>query len=164
MLKKRPPGSRSDALEVHLAEFLATLATAGYANTTQDDKRRLLVPFIGWARGAQLAAADPPAARRTSPRSAPIPATPATPRVLQLPSNASRAPFESCPLALTSLKSKRSSRRPAHAVRRWVTAGQPCALALLALLWRLRATSFLAGLFLACFAAIFAARRDHTGQ
>jgi len=57
-LKKRSPGSRSDALEVHLAEFLATLATAGYANTTQDDKRRLLVPFIGWARGAQLAAAD----------------------------------------------------------------------------------------------------------
>jgi site-specific recombinase XerD len=45
-------------LDVHLAEFLARLATAGYAEWTQEDKRRLLVPFIRWAREAGLAVAD----------------------------------------------------------------------------------------------------------
>jgi len=47
-----------DGLDVHLAEFLATLATAGYAGKTQQDKRRLIVPFIRRARDARLVAAD----------------------------------------------------------------------------------------------------------
>ena len=53
----------------------------------------------------------------------PIPAIPAAPRVLQPLSNASRAPFVSSPSALTSVKSRRSSLRPAHAVRGWATPG-----------------------------------------
>ncbi len=47
-----------DGLDVHLAEFLATLAPAGYAKTTQQDKRRLVVPFVRWAHGARLTVAD----------------------------------------------------------------------------------------------------------
>ncbi len=61
MSKRNPPTSGSavaDGLDVHLAEFLATLATAGYAGKTQQDKRRLIVPFIRWARDARLAVAD----------------------------------------------------------------------------------------------------------
>jgi hypothetical protein len=54
-------------------------------------------------------------------RSAPIPATTEAPRVLQPQSNASRVPSTSSPPALISVKSRRSSQRPAHAVRGWVT-------------------------------------------
>ena len=45
-------------LDVHLAEFLATLAKAGYAVTTQHDKRRAISPFIRWVRDAQIAVAE----------------------------------------------------------------------------------------------------------
>jgi len=38
--------------------FPSHLRVFSYANTIQHDKRRLLVPFIGWVRGAQLAVAD----------------------------------------------------------------------------------------------------------
>ena len=48
----------ADGLDVHLTQFLATLATAGYAEKTQHDKRRLIVPFIRWARDARIAVAD----------------------------------------------------------------------------------------------------------
>ncbi len=61
MSKRSSAGSGAagaDGLDVHLTEFLATLPTAGYAETTRHDKRRLIVPFIGWVRGAQLAVAD----------------------------------------------------------------------------------------------------------
>ena len=61
MFERRSPGSRSavaDGLGVHLTEFIATLATAGYAETTQQDKRRLIVPFIRWVGHARLALAD----------------------------------------------------------------------------------------------------------
>ena len=55
------PGSGSagaDGLEVHLAEFLATLEGAGYAEKTRQAKRQLIVPFIRWTRDARLAIAD----------------------------------------------------------------------------------------------------------
>src|SRR6266545_4756844 len=61
MSKQSSPGSGSavaDGLNAHLTEFLATLVTAGYAGTTQHDKRRLIVPFIRWAREVELAVAD----------------------------------------------------------------------------------------------------------
>lgn len=61
MSKIRSPGfgaAVADGLDVHLAEFLVTLAAAGYAEATQHEKRRLIVPFIGWLRDAQLAVAD----------------------------------------------------------------------------------------------------------
>ncbi len=48
----------ADRLDVHLAEFLTTLAIAGYAGTTQHEKRRLIVPFIRWTRSVRLAVAD----------------------------------------------------------------------------------------------------------
>lgn len=48
----------ADGLEVHLAEFLSTLAMAGYAENTQHDKRRLIMSFIRWTRDARLAVAD----------------------------------------------------------------------------------------------------------
>jgi site-specific recombinase XerD len=47
-----------EGLDVHLAQFLAALAAAGYAAKTQHDKRRAIVPFIRWTQDAQLAAAD----------------------------------------------------------------------------------------------------------
>src|SRR5258706_10230594 len=61
MSKRRSRGSGfvvADGLEVHLAGFLATLEPAGYAKTTQQDKRRLLVPFVRWAHGARLMVTD----------------------------------------------------------------------------------------------------------
>jgi len=61
MSERSSPGSGSavaDGLDVHLEEFLATLATAGYAENTQHAKRRLIVPFIRWARGARPAFVD----------------------------------------------------------------------------------------------------------
>lgn len=48
----------ADGLDVHLREFLSTLATAGYAEQTRHDKRRLIVPFIRWGRDARLVVAD----------------------------------------------------------------------------------------------------------
>ena len=54
-----PSGSaEADCLDVHLTEFLATLAKAGYAEKTQHDKRRAVVPFIRWVRDARIAIAD----------------------------------------------------------------------------------------------------------
>lgn len=48
----------ADELDVHLTQFIATLATAGYAPTTRHNKRRWIAPFIRWARKARLAVAD----------------------------------------------------------------------------------------------------------
>lgn len=48
----------ADSLDVHLTEFLATLAAAGYAANTGHDKRRLLVPFIRWVRDASSTVGD----------------------------------------------------------------------------------------------------------
>lgn len=48
----------ADGLDGHLTEFLATLASAGYAEKTQHDKRRVIAPFIRWARKTQLVVAD----------------------------------------------------------------------------------------------------------
>src|SRR5712691_745596 len=48
----------ADGLDVYLAEFLATLATAGYAEKTQHDKQRLIVRFIRWTRDTRRAVAD----------------------------------------------------------------------------------------------------------
>ena len=51
------PASAS-ALDVHLTEFLATLAIAGYAEETQQDKRRAIRPFVRWVQDAGVAVAD----------------------------------------------------------------------------------------------------------
>ena len=40
----------SDVLDVHLTEFLATLAKAGYADKTRHDDGRLILPFIRGTR------------------------------------------------------------------------------------------------------------------
>ncbi len=48
----------TDEVDVHLTVFLATLTKAGYAEKTQHDKERLVVPFIRWAREAGIAVAD----------------------------------------------------------------------------------------------------------
>lgn len=48
----------ADGLDAHLKEFLATLADAGHAEKTQQDKQRLIVPFIRWVREVRIAAAD----------------------------------------------------------------------------------------------------------
>jgi integrase/recombinase XerD len=45
-------------LDVHLTEFIATLARAGYARKTQHDKERLVGPFIRWLREAGIAVAE----------------------------------------------------------------------------------------------------------
>lgn len=61
MWERSSPGSGSavvDGLDVHLAEFLAKLARAEYTEETQQAKRRLIVPFIHWARDKGLAVAD----------------------------------------------------------------------------------------------------------
>jgi integrase/recombinase XerD len=61
MVEQRSRQSRSavaDDLDGHLAEFLARLVTAGYVETTQRAKRRLLVPFIRWVREARVAVGD----------------------------------------------------------------------------------------------------------
>jgi integrase/recombinase XerD len=58
MSDKLSPGTRAtipDRLDAHLAAFLETLAPLGYAEKTQHDKRRAIVPFIGWARDARIA-------------------------------------------------------------------------------------------------------------
>jgi site-specific recombinase XerD len=48
----------ADGLDVHLKEFLATFAKAGYAEKTQHDKRRAIAAFIRWVRNARIAVAD----------------------------------------------------------------------------------------------------------
>jgi site-specific recombinase XerD len=48
----------ADGRDVYLAEFLAKLVAAGYAEKTQQAKRRLIVPFIRWALDARIAVAD----------------------------------------------------------------------------------------------------------
>jgi integrase/recombinase XerD len=61
MSKRSSPGSGSavtDGLDAHLADYLATLASAGYVEYTQHDKRRSIEPFIRWARDAKLVIAD----------------------------------------------------------------------------------------------------------
>lgn len=54
----RSAAASARALDVHLAEFLATLAAAGYAETTQHEKRRAISPFIRWVRDAGIAVVD----------------------------------------------------------------------------------------------------------
>lgn len=59
MSKRCAPGAGSAAgLDLHLVQFLATLAAAGYAEKTRHDKRRLIAPFIRWAQDAPLAVID----------------------------------------------------------------------------------------------------------
>jgi hypothetical protein len=41
-----------------VADFLAGFARAGYAEKTQHDKRRAVVPFVRWQRDARIAVAD----------------------------------------------------------------------------------------------------------
>ena len=53
-----PAPSVEDGLSIHLTEFLSTLATAGYTQATQRDKRRLVERFIQWAGGLELADED----------------------------------------------------------------------------------------------------------
>lgn len=45
-------------LDVHLTEFIAALAKAGYAQKTQHDKERHIGPFIRWLREAGIAFAE----------------------------------------------------------------------------------------------------------
>lgn len=47
----------ADDLTVHLTEFIATLAKAGYAEKTQHDKERLIQHFMRWVREAGIAIA-----------------------------------------------------------------------------------------------------------
>ena len=52
MTEQGVPGSNravEDGLDIQLERFLATLAAAGYVETTRHEKRRLIVPFIRWA-------------------------------------------------------------------------------------------------------------------
>jgi integrase/recombinase XerD len=60
-MPKRSSQSRptiADGLDVHLTEFLATVAKIGYAEKTQHDKRRAIVPFIRWVRDKRIAVTD----------------------------------------------------------------------------------------------------------
>jgi len=50
--------SVADDLDVQLTEFVAKLARSGYAEKTQHDKERLIVPFIRWVREAEVAVED----------------------------------------------------------------------------------------------------------
>jgi hypothetical protein len=54
----RSEAAVADGLDAHLAEFLATLAKAGYSEGTWRDKQRAVVPFIRWVREARIAVAD----------------------------------------------------------------------------------------------------------
>jgi site-specific recombinase XerD len=61
MSKRRSSGAVSavaEGLGVHLTQFLATLAAAGYAKKTQHDKRRAIVRFARWTQDARLTLAD----------------------------------------------------------------------------------------------------------
>jgi integrase/recombinase XerD len=48
----------ADVLGIHLREFVAPLAEAGYAEKTQYDKQRLITPFIRWVRETGIAIRD----------------------------------------------------------------------------------------------------------
>jgi site-specific recombinase XerD len=50
--------ANADGLDVHLVEFLATLAKAGYTKRTQDEKRRAISLFIRWVRNTRSSIAD----------------------------------------------------------------------------------------------------------
>ena len=50
----RPGSTDAGDLDNHMTEFIATLAERGYAEKTQRDKRRLIVPFIQWVREGLL--------------------------------------------------------------------------------------------------------------
>lgn len=56
MSKKRlrPRSTAARGFDVHIAGFLAEVAKAGYAEKTQHDKRRALVPFSLWVRDAGI--------------------------------------------------------------------------------------------------------------
>jgi site-specific recombinase XerD len=56
MSKKRlrPRSTAARGFDVHIAGFLAMVAKAGYAEKTQHDKRRALVPFGLWVRDAGI--------------------------------------------------------------------------------------------------------------
>jgi integrase/recombinase XerD len=61
MTEQMVPGSCravEGGLDFHLERFLATLAMAGYVETTQHEKRRLIVRFIRWAGKAGFGGAD----------------------------------------------------------------------------------------------------------
>jgi len=47
-----------DVFDVHLTEFLASLAKAGYADKTQHDDERLILPFIRWVRRSEIPITD----------------------------------------------------------------------------------------------------------
>lgn len=48
----------SDVFDVHLADFLAALAKAGYADKTRRDDGRLILPFVRWVRRSEIAIVD----------------------------------------------------------------------------------------------------------
>jgi site-specific recombinase XerD len=50
--KKRSGFAAARGLDVHVTEFLAVVAKAGYAAYTLQDKRRALVSFVRWVRDA----------------------------------------------------------------------------------------------------------------
>jgi site-specific recombinase XerD len=50
----RSRSARADGLEVHEVAFLATLAKAGYAKTTQHEKRRAIRLFIRWVLATRI--------------------------------------------------------------------------------------------------------------
>lgn len=58
MSQQDSPTAGTDGLDDHLAQFLAALATAGYAEKTLHGKQRLIVPFIRWVRNFRPAETD----------------------------------------------------------------------------------------------------------
>lgn len=61
MSKRSSTGSKvavADGLDVHARRFFATLATTGYAQTTQHEKRCVIRRFVRWALHAPLAIGD----------------------------------------------------------------------------------------------------------
>jgi site-specific recombinase XerD len=48
----------ADDLDYHLTEFVGDLAKAGYAEKTQHDKERLILPFIRWVHEAGIEVKD----------------------------------------------------------------------------------------------------------
>jgi len=51
----RSGSANADGLDVHQVDFLATLAKAGYAETTQHEKRRAISLLIRWVRDTRIA-------------------------------------------------------------------------------------------------------------
>jgi integrase/recombinase XerD len=58
MSKGKSSESVVEGLEVHLAEFLTRLGPAGYATSTEHEKRRLIERFIRWIRDAGFVVSD----------------------------------------------------------------------------------------------------------